>query len=100
MILPAATGTAYFSNRRQPGVVLRVSRIFAFVPRTASTNCAVDSRDAGKPLDEIQRDALGAQNGAAGTGNFQQRFPAGTYAPAIGNAMLNSDFGGTSSTSP
>ena len=30
--------------------------------------------DAGKPLDEIQRDALGAQNGAGRAGNFQQRF--------------------------
>ena len=38
---PPPQATAYFSNRRQPGVVLRVSRIFALVPRTASTNCAV-----------------------------------------------------------
>ena len=30
--------------------------------------------DAGKPLDEIQRDALGAQNGAGRAGNFQQDF--------------------------
>ena len=38
---PPPQVTAYFSNRRQPGVVLRVSRICARVPLIASTNCAV-----------------------------------------------------------
>ena len=39
--MPPPHVTAYFSNRRQPGVVLRVSRICARVPLTASTNWAV-----------------------------------------------------------
>src|SRR3954463_15791393 len=34
---PPPQATAYFSKRRQPGVVLRVSRIFALVPLIAST---------------------------------------------------------------
>ncbi len=33
--------TAYFSSTRHPGVVFRVSRIFAPVPFTASTYCLV-----------------------------------------------------------
>ena len=36
--VPPPTDTARFSSRRRSGVVLRVSRIFAFVPATASTN--------------------------------------------------------------
>src|ERR1051325_5151919 len=38
---PPPQATAYFSKRRQPGVVLRVSRILACVPRTLAANCAV-----------------------------------------------------------
>ena len=36
-LLPPPQRTAYFCARRRPGIVLRVSRIFARVPRTAST---------------------------------------------------------------
>ena len=38
---PPPHRTAYFSSARQPGVVLRVSRIAAFVPSTSATNRAV-----------------------------------------------------------
>src|SRR5256885_6501768 len=40
-LLPPPARTAYFSSCRQPGVVLRVSRILAPVPSIAATNCAV-----------------------------------------------------------
>ena len=38
MVAAAAARTAYFSSARSPGVVLRVSRIVAPVPSSASTN--------------------------------------------------------------
>lgn len=41
VVFPPPHSTAYFSKARQPGVVLRVSRIWALVPRMASTNLAV-----------------------------------------------------------
>ena len=69
---PPPHATAYFSNRRQPGVVLRVSRICARVPLMASTNCAVSVAMPDKPLDKIQRHALGAQDRPRRAGNFQQ----------------------------
>ena len=39
--VPPPHRTAYFSSSRQPGVVLRVSRIFAGEPAAASTNFRV-----------------------------------------------------------
>ena len=40
--MPPPTRTAYFSRTRSPGVVLRVSRIFVFVPDTSSTQRFVE----------------------------------------------------------
>ncbi|COX35211.1 Uncharacterised protein [Mycobacterium tuberculosis] len=40
-LTPPPVRTAYFCSARRPGSVLRVSRIFALVPRTASTHAAV-----------------------------------------------------------
>ena len=80
---PPPQATAYFSRRRQPGVVLRVSRICARVPLTASTNCAVSVATPREALDEIQRHAFGAQQGASRAGDLQQGLaPAATRWPS------------------
>ena len=55
-------------------MVLRVSRICARVPLIGGNKLRGQRGDAGKALDKIQRDALGAQNGAGRAGNFQQSF--------------------------
>ena len=48
--------------------------------------------DAGKALNKIQRDAFGAQERAAGTGNFQER-RTGLHALAVAGKFLDLDFG-------
>ena len=50
-----------FLKRRIPGVVFRVSRIFAEVPLTASTNRLVKRGDARESLEKIQGGALGRE---------------------------------------
>ena len=60
-----------------------------------------ERRNAGQPLDKIQRHALGAQNRVCRAGNFQQNFIA-VDALAVFGQSLNFDFsfGGWSDTTP
>ncbi len=91
MIFSAAAGDGVFFKAPPAG------RRFARVEnlRASSFDCLDELRsqsgDAGKPLDKIQRDALGAQNRARRAGNFQQHFPGGNSL-SIANQFFNFDF--------
>ena len=99
MILPAAAGDGVFL--KSPPAGRRLARVKNLRRRSANrfNELRSQSCNAGKPLNKIQRDALGAQNGSGRAGDFQQR-RAGYDPPAIANATLNPNFGGTSFTSP
>ena len=66
--VPPPARTAAFSSRRQPGVVLRVSRrrVFRRRPR-ARRRSGGWRRDAGEPLQEVERGALRRQQRAERT---------------------------------
>ncbi len=65
---PPAT-TAAFSSSRSPGVVFRVSRISAPLPRTRSTKRCRQRGDTGEVAEQVERGALARQQGARRTGD-------------------------------
>ena len=70
---PPPQVTAYFSNRRQPGVVLRVSRICARVPLTASTNWAVSVAMPQSRWRKFSATRSALEQGAGRAGDLQER---------------------------
>jgi hypothetical protein len=70
---PPPARTAYFSSFRQPGVVLRVSRIWPSVPAHRGHVPARERGDAGEPLQEVERDALGREQPARVAGDEEHR---------------------------
>ena len=85
-LVPPPAATAAFSSARSPGVVLRVSRIRAPVPATASTYRAVSVAIPGQPLQEVQRGPLGGQDRPRGALDLQHR-PALAPLPLRGEAL-------------
>ena len=71
-LTPPPHRTAYFSSARRPGVVLRVSRIAAPVPSTASTQRRVKRGNARQVSQQIQRGALGGEQRSGRSGRGQQ----------------------------
>ena len=63
-LTPPPQRTAYFSSARRPGVVLRVSRTAAPVPVDRVDPAAGQRRDAGEVAEQVQRGALGGEQGA------------------------------------
>ena len=91
VVVPAADRTAWRSNARSPGVVLRVSTMRAVVPATASTYRAVERRDAAHPLHEVEADPLGLQHAAGRAGRpWRARSPA-LEALAVGDEQGDRD---------
>ena len=72
-LTPPPHRTAYFSSARNPGSVLRVSRICAPVPATASTQVRVARRDSGQVGQQVQRGSLGRQDALGRPGQGQRR---------------------------
>ena len=61
-LVPPPIRTAYFSSSRQPGVVLRVSRIFDRQAGHGIDELAGQGGHAGEPLEEVQGRPLGHQD--------------------------------------
>ncbi len=81
--VPPPAATAAFSISRSPGVVLRVSRIRAVVPSTASTNRRRERRHAAEALQEVEGAALGDQDPGRRAGDAQH-LGAGLVPHALG----------------
>ena len=60
--VPPPVRTAYFSSTRRPGVVLRVSRRRHSLPSSKSDDGRGRAGDAAEVREEVQGDALGAQD--------------------------------------
>ncbi len=81
---PPPQRTAYFSRARRPGVVLRVSRMRAPVPSTASTQRAVSGRDARQVAQQVEHRAFDGQQPPYRTFGGQHDV-AGLHAIAVGS---------------
>ena len=91
-LTPPPQRTAYFSSARRPGSVLRVSRIRAPVPATASTQARVRGGDPGQVGQQVQRGALGGEDAGGRAGEHQRGRP-GHEVAAVGDAADRQDSG-------
>jgi len=81
-LCPPPQATAYFSNRRQPGVVLRVSRMRTPVPRTAATKRAVSVATPESRCTKFKATRSAPSSARAGPATVSKTWPARTACPS------------------
>ena len=90
-LVPPPQRTAHFSAARRPGVVLRVSRMTARVPATASTYRRVSVAMPDEPAQQVERQPLPGEHGA-GAG-VETRDGAGVDRVPVGGEGLPAQVG-------